>query len=89
MLVLLWDMDPQGIDLHRDRELLFERVMARGTWDAMCWLRKRFAREDLAAFVKTRGARVLSPRDLAYWALVCDVEVPSESGGGRPRWAGP
>jgi hypothetical protein len=41
--------------------------------------------------VQTRGYRVLAPRDLAYWALVCDVEltqVDGDAGGGRPRWAG-
>jgi hypothetical protein len=89
---LLWDQDAGAVDLDRDRSLVLERVMSRGTWEAMKWLRRRYAKAVLAEFVRSRGRRVLAPRDLAYWALVCDVELaPGElaSGGGRPRWAGP
>ncbi len=64
--------------------------MSRGTWEAMCWLRATYSREQLAAFVTGRGARVLSPRDVAYWALIADVDVSSSSpGAGRPRWMAP
>jgi len=89
---LLWDIDLERLDADRDRSLVFERVMARGTWEAMKWLRRRYPATALADFVRSRGPRVLSPRDLAYWALVCDVEIPAaeqRAGGGRPRWAGP
>ena len=87
---LLWDVDRATFDFDRDRAFVFERVMSRGTLVAMKWLRARYPREALAAFVRERGPRVLAPRDLAYWALVCDVEMaPSpDPGGGRPRWAG-
>ncbi|HEX3769725.1 MAG TPA: hypothetical protein VHV30_02615 [Polyangiaceae bacterium] len=89
---LLWDVDVSALDLARDRALILERVMSRGTWEAMKWLRRRYAKAVLADFVRQEGARVLSPRDLAYWALVCDVEIGATSspdvGGGRPRWAG-
>lgn len=86
---LLWDVDPDQVELERDRELVFERVMSRGSWDAMQWLRARYPREQLADFVLREGQRRLSPRDLAYWALVCDVDLPARPGGGRPGWAGP
>ncbi len=88
---LLWDVDVSRLDLDRDRALVFERVMSRGTWESMKWLRKRYPQAALAEFVQSRGARVLAPRDLAYWALVCEVNVPRverDAGGGRPRWAG-
>jgi hypothetical protein len=88
---LLWDVDLQRLDLDRDSFVVFERVMSRGTWEAMKWLRERYPVGELADFVRDRGRRVLSPRDLAYWALVCDVDLgPAEgdAGGGRPRWAG-
>jgi hypothetical protein len=87
---LLWDVDPASLDLTRDCDLVFERVMSRGTWEAMRWLRRRYQRDDLAAFLRRAGRRLLSPRDLAYWALVCDVELAGghDIGGGRPRWAG-
>jgi hypothetical protein len=89
---LLWDVDLTRFDADRDRALLMERVMSRGTWQAMTWLRQRYPKAVLAEFVRERGRRVLAPRDLAYWALVCDVEgaqPAADAGGGRPRWAGP
>ena len=88
---LLWDVDLSQIDLDldRDRVLVLERGMSRGTWEAMVWLRGRYPKEVLANFVREQGARRLAPRDLAYWALVCDVNLPSAPGGGRPPWAGP
>jgi hypothetical protein len=88
---LLWDVDLARFDVRKDCALVFERVMSRGTWEAMKWLRLQYSKEALAEFVRTRGARVLAPRDLAYWALVCDVQLPRQTpdlGGGRPRWAG-
>lgn len=88
---LLWDVDPGGVDLDRDCVLVIERVMSRGSYSAMKWLRSRYENGVLAAFLRERGARSLSPRDLAYWTLVCDVDLGStrDEGGGRPRWAGP
>lgn len=87
---LLWDVDATGIDLSRsaDRDLVFERVMSRGSLVAMKWLRATFSNEELAAFVREKGAQRLAPRDLAYWALVSGVSAPQHPGGGRPTWAG-
>jgi hypothetical protein len=61
--------------------------MTRGTWEAMQWLRGTYAREPIAEFILTTGARKLPPRDLPYWTLVADVSLPEEPGGTRPRWA--
>jgi hypothetical protein len=85
---LLWDVDPSRIDLQRDAGLIFERIMSRGSWDAMNWLRARYSRDEIASFVRKEGARRLSPRDLAYWALVSGVDAEVGAGGGRPSWAG-
>ncbi len=85
---LLWDVDPSALDLQRDARLIFERVMTRGTWAAMKWLRARYSSEELASFVRAEGARRLPPRDLAYWSLVCGVDASVGGGGGRPSWAG-
>jgi len=88
VLGLLWDVDPASFDFDRDRALVFERVMTRGTWEAMTWLRSRYSREALAAFVASEGPRRLPPRDLAYWGLVSECEVTAGPGGARPTWAG-
>lgn len=85
---LLWDVDPASVDLERDAPLVLERIMSRGSWEAMKWLRATYPQARLASFVLGEGARRLSPRDRAYWALVCGVEVEPGPGGGRPSWAG-
>jgi len=52
---LLWDLDPATVDPMRDSALIFERVMSRGTWEAMKWLRATYPQAALAEFVRTQG----------------------------------
>jgi hypothetical protein len=87
---LLWDVEADSLDLSRtaDRDLVIERVMGRGTLEAMRWLRSCFSKDELAAFIRAKGQARLAPRDLAYWALVTGVPAPQARGGGRPAWAG-
>jgi len=89
---LLWDVDPAEMSAERHALRIFERVMSRGTLDAMRWLIATYDRERLAAFVASRGATVLTARDRAFWSLVLGVEpIPGaalrEARGGRPGWA--
>ncbi len=84
---LFWDVDPATVDLERHRDYVMERVMARGGWVAMQWLRRTYAPEQLADFRHRKGTR-LAPRELAYWAVIAGIEVPIPRGGGRPSWAG-
>jgi len=83
---LFWDVDPASIDLDQHRDYVLERVMTRGPWAAMKWLRATYSRDTLVDFLQRRGDR-LPPRDLAYWSLVSGVRIPIPSGG--PTWAGP
>ena len=85
--ILLWEVDPERVDSEAHRDYVMERVMTRGSWDAMRWLKRNYAREQIADFVRRKGLQ-LSPRDEAYWALVAGVEVTHRPGGGRPVWAG-
>lgn len=89
IIPLLWDVDLERFSFETHADLLFERVMTRGSWAAMKWLRAHFSRDELAEFLERRGACVLTPRDLAYWSLICELDVPIPPGGGRPSWAGP
>jgi hypothetical protein len=86
--LLFWDVDPADVDLERHRDYVMERVMSRGGWVAMRWLRQAYPREVLADFVRRKGHR-LAPREAAYWGLIAGVEVPARRGGARPPWAGP
>jgi hypothetical protein len=84
---LFWDTDPSGVDPRLHRDYVMARVMARGGWIAMCWLRRTYPPEDLADFLGRKGES-LAPRELAYWAVTAGVEMAIPPGGGRPRWAG-
>jgi hypothetical protein len=84
---LFWDVDPEAVDLRRHADYVMERIMTRGTWAAMCWLRAQYGREELADFIRRRGER-LAPRDRAYWALIAGVAAHQRPGGARPPWAG-
>src|SRR4051812_25192008 len=48
---LFWETDPATIDLGRHGDYVMERVMSRGGWEAMCWLRRTFSRQRLADFL--------------------------------------
>ena len=84
---LLWDVDPGAVDLALHRDYVMERLMSRGSWDAMRWLRTRYSRDEISDFLQRRCAR-LTARDRAYWALVAGQPTPKGTGGGRPAWAG-
>jgi hypothetical protein len=84
---LFWEVSPDDVDLELHQDYVLERVMSRGGWDAMRWLRAAYPRDAIADFLRRRGDR-LTPRDRAYWALVAGVADVQSTGGGRPKWAG-
>jgi hypothetical protein len=85
---LFWDVDPAGVELERHADYVMERVMSRGGWEAMLWLRRVYARPALAEFLERKASR-LAPRERAYWSLIAGIDVPVGPGGARPPWAGP
>jgi len=84
---LFWDVDAAGVDPARHRDYVMERVMARGDWAAMGWLRRTYTPDEMADFLRRKGER-LAPRERAYWAVIAGIEMPIPRGGGRPPWAG-
>ena len=55
--ILLWDVDPETIDLVAHQDYLLERIMSRGGWKAMCWLRDTVDISAMADFLRRRGSR--------------------------------
>jgi hypothetical protein len=84
---LFWEIDPSAIDLAAHRDYVLERIMGRGTLEAMRWLVRAYTRTQLADFLARRGDR-LSPRDRAFWSLMAGSPIDAGPGGGRPPWAG-
>lgn len=84
---LCWDVDLDSLDLTRDADYVMGRVMARGGWAAMCWLRATYPKALLADFLRRKGD-ALPPRERAYGSLISDAGLPALPGGGRPSSAG-
>ncbi|HEX8106971.1 MAG TPA: hypothetical protein VF516_04540 [Kofleriaceae bacterium] len=84
---LIWDAEPEQVDLRAHCDYVMERVMSRGSWIAMRWLRDMYSSEEMADFLVRKGHR-LAPRDLAYWSLIAGIELSSPRGGARAPWAG-
>ncbi len=57
----------------RWQSVIIERVMQMGCWDDMLWLLRAFDRERLRGFLERRGRRALAPRELRFWARICEV----------------
>lgn len=82
---LFWDVDPVAVDLAAHADYVMERVMSRGTLEAMRWLRATYSVEQMADFLERRGERI-APRDRAYWRLIAGLPREQAPGGARPPW---
>jgi hypothetical protein len=85
---LFWDVDPASVELQLHRDYVMQRIMTRGGWVAMTWLRATYSVAELAEFLGRKGMG-LPPRERAYWGLIAGVPLASGPGGSRPSWAGP
>lgn len=88
---LFWDTDPEALDPGRHPEYVLERVLERGTPEAVRWARDLFGDDRIREFLRADGPRRLSARTLNYWALRLDVRereclVTSCRGNNPPLW---
>lgn len=70
---LFWEYDVETIDITMHADVIIGRVMERGTWAAMKWLLQNFSKSELAGFLERKGKQLLPPRELNYWAIICDL----------------
>ena len=68
-----WEYGDAGIDVDRNAHLIMERIMVRGSWKAMDWLRHTYYAQQIKAFLVSKGVNVLPPRELNYWLLITDT----------------
>jgi len=66
-----WDYDFKTLTWDDDRDLIIERVLASGTWEAITWLRARLGDQALHEWIERR--RGLSPRQLRFWELMLNL----------------
>ncbi len=65
-----WDYDFARLSWEEDRDLVTARILAAGSWDAICWLRARLGDSALRAWLERRQGAGLSPRQLRFWELI-------------------
>ena len=70
---LFWEFNVKGIDIVQHADTIMGRIMERGNWQAMRWLRTAYHSEQIVSYLERRGRRVLSPREVNYWAFVSGV----------------
>ncbi len=54
-------------------DTIMGRIMERGNWQAMRWLRRVYHVNQIVSYLERRGKKVLPPREVNYWALVSGV----------------
>jgi hypothetical protein len=86
----LWDYDFDALTWEDDRELIIERVLARGNWDALNWLRARVGDRFLRRWIIEHRGAGLSGKQLRFWELILRLphrEVDTWlAAGGRKIW---
>ena len=70
---LFWDYDFAALNRKEDRDLVTARVLASGDWQTLRWLRRRLGDPALRAWIRSRGGRGLTPRQLRYWELILEL----------------
>jgi hypothetical protein len=68
-----WEYNPAELDTRKFSNFIMERLMERGSWEAMQWLLASFSAQQRLAYLQTRGRKILSPKTLNYWAIMSDV----------------
>ena len=72
MREVLWDVDPDAA--WRDHpDFVAERTLARGTWEAISWIRGELGDDRLRAMVIASRGRMLSARQVRFWELILDL----------------
>jgi hypothetical protein len=71
--VYFWDYRFDQLTWEGDRELVIRRLLTHGSWEAICWLRKKIGDSDLRKWLIAHQGRGLSPRQLRFWSLVLSL----------------
>ena len=73
---LFWDHDFDDLTLKTDATFIISRILASGSWDAVCWLRDHLGDQALRQWILTRKGRPLTSQQLRFWELV--LELPHD-----------
>lgn len=75
-----YDFETMNLETHQG--VIIERILERGTWEQLRWLFTTYGEDEVAAWVRQHGFRLLSKRSFALWRLVLGVTDYQ-----APQWA--
>jgi len=76
---VLWDVDPARVSLARHRQFLIRRVLSRGTWAQITWLRARVGDEALRSTIVRTHAKDLTRRQARFWQVILGLDAAEVS----------
>jgi hypothetical protein len=70
---LFWDYEFDSLTWDDHRDLVIGRVLAEGSWQAVCWLRSELGDGLLREWIEDHRGRSLSLPQLRFWQLILDL----------------
>ncbi len=71
---IFWDVALSGVNPDRHRDFILARVLEYGDRAAVHWAFQHYSRAEVAAFLKGRGADLLSDRAWSFWGFLLRVD---------------
>ena len=73
---LFWDCDFTSVRLDEHRNFVIRRVIDRGDWTAITWLRLTVGDEGIRDWFLLKNGGRLDQRKLRFWGLILDLPRP-------------
>jgi hypothetical protein len=73
---LFWEYDFGSLSVERDKDFLIRRILTRGDWSAIAWLRRRIGDKLLRKWILEHEGRGLSPQQLRFWQVMLKIPKP-------------
>jgi len=70
---LFWDCDFDTVTWEKHRAFIIRRVLDRGDWDAIQWLRAAAGDQTIREWFLAKRGGGLDPRKLRFWELILDL----------------
>lgn len=68
-----WDYAPGRLTWPESRHTIIWRLLEKGGFDAVRWLRRHVGDEGIREFIIERRGRGIDPKRLRYWELILDL----------------
>ncbi|MBP6965616.1 MAG: hypothetical protein KBC96_14560 [Armatimonadetes bacterium] len=74
---LFWDCDFSSLNWQKNRSFIIRRILDRGDWSAVTWLRGAVGDMAIRDWMLAEGGGKLDSRKLRFWGLILDLPASS------------